>query len=369
MADRFASIEFGRIARSAAQHLGSGLILWALFQFLWVSFPYVRNGTRVILDAKKQVIEAGEVFPQETNATYRVAVFGESRILCGFLPEQFDAANGGRTVSYNLGMPGDPAFVRNLEIMIERGSVPTHVFLLVPWPRDEFEPTVWKWFQSDDEIMERIFPFRTMPRDLFVFFALARTRGGVEAFYQQSRQYAVTMLADRGYFFIEGQSLFPDHRLPDDYSRPEDSDAPHVRTVVAEGPYFQRLQRLVRDYGLRIYLIPGYVRDRAYGPPSLANEQATRKELEPHPGFCVLGPDYFRYPNSLFSDNVHVNPDGARRYTQDLWNVTHALFEDRQANREEVGSWIRASAQRKVKPMVGGHALRLLTSSVRNTEN
>lgn len=334
MADRFASIELGRIARSVARHVGVGLILWALFQFLWVSFPYVRNGTRVILDAKKQVIAGGEVFPKEADAKYRIAVFGESRILCGFIPEQFDEANGGRTVSYNLGMPGDPKFVHNLELMIERGSIPTHVFLLVPWPEKEFEPTVWKWFQSDDLIMDRLFPFRTMPRDLSVFLALARTRGGVEAFYAQSRQYAVTMLADRGYYFIEGQSLFPDHRLPDDYSLPDDSDSPQIRTVLAEGPYFARLEQLVQDYSLKIYLIPGYVRARAYGPPSAANEEATRKQLESHPGFGVLGPNYYRYPNSLFSDNVHVNPDGARRYTDDLWNVTHQLFEQPPQDKE-----------------------------------
>jgi hypothetical protein len=35
----------------------------------------------------------------------------------------------------------------------------------------------------------------------------------------------------------------------------------------------------------------------------------------------VLGPDYFLYPNALFSDQTHLNTAGARVYTEALYRL------------------------------------------------
>ena len=38
-------------------------------------------------------------------------------------------------------------------------------------------------------------------------------------------------------------------------------------------------------------------------------------------GVQVIGPDYWQYPNRMFSDPAHLNPHGAEIYTRDLWNL------------------------------------------------
>lgn len=317
----------GRVLRSLALFTLGAVPLWFLFDYLWVTFPYIRNGTRIIVDAKLEDIERGRLFPKDEASPFRVVFFGHSRVLAGFQPDLFDKLSAGKVSSYNLGLPGEERFVEAVESMVRGGTIPTHVFLLLAWPPEAFEPTIWKWFDSDKPIIEAMFPFRSMPRDFFVFLALSRQRGGIEAFYNYGRQSVIDMRRDRGYYFIEGGALFPDHRLPADFTSPSD-DPTRVaaRDVYAKGPYFARLQALAQKHGFRYYLVPSHYREQACAPAPSVNE-ATEQQLANHPEFAVIGPDYYRYPNKLFSDPVHLNREGAELYTTDLWNQTKQLFD------------------------------------------
>jgi hypothetical protein len=312
---------------------GIATIVWFAANAAWQAFPYVRNGTRVIIDAKLQTVDSGKIFPPETRDSYRVAFFGHSKTLAGFVPDTFDALARERKTprpvyTYNLGLPGDTSFADALERIIAADSAPTHVFLLLAWKSDVFQPTVWKWFESDKPLIEKVFPFRTMPRDVMVFTTLARERGGVAKFYEFSRQSAVDTLAGRGYYFIEGQSHYEGHRLPDDFATPvDDPKKVLAREVLARGPEFQRLRQLAEQHRFKVYLVPSHHREKLCADAPAVNSQ-TADQLLGEKNIRVIGPDYWRYPNRDFSDPVHLNKEGAQKYTQDLWNLTRSLFQE-----------------------------------------
>jgi hypothetical protein len=166
----------------------------------------------------------------------------------------------------------------------------------------------------------------------------ARKQGGLSALYQYSRHQIEQMLADRGYFFISGSARFADNRLPPSFTmwidkvhgtwwwhlNVEEETNVHARDVVATGPQFTRLKEIANDSGIRFVFIPTYARVTHADRPPKINE-ATVQALAPYsPQFSVVGPDYIIYPNRYFSDEVHLNEEGADVYTRDLWDITRS---------------------------------------------
>jgi hypothetical protein len=328
-----ASVQAAFILRGMGVFLLEVVALWFIFYWLWSAFPYIRPGVQVIVDAKVAEMAKGELFAGAKPDQSKVAFFGHSQVLSGFVSDEFDRLSGGSTSSYNLGLPGENEYVGVIERMAAAGNKATHIFLILPWPAPPPARSLWyrlthqiKWYESDDPIIHSIFPFRTMPRDLAVFLALSRGKGGVVAFYNYSREAAEMTLKDRGYYFIEGQSFYPNDQLPEDWTLSTDKpDEVYSREIVASGPDFDKLEALAKKYNFQYYLVPTYQRAHWRAAPPPINEE-TVKQLEGKPLFHVLGPDYWRYPNKDFADHVHTNEPGAIHYTTDLWNLTKHLF-------------------------------------------
>jgi hypothetical protein len=57
--------------------------------------------------------------------------------------------------------------------------------------------------------------------------------------------------------------------------------------------------------------------------PPPARDQNFVHDVESATPCKVLGPDYFLYPNRLFSDQTHLNTEGAREYTQALFQLVN----------------------------------------------
>lgn len=316
--------EWPRVARHVAAFLALVAIAWVGLAWAWDRFPYFRNGTEIIIEAKLGILNAGQAFAQAKPDVPRVAVCGHSLVLSGFIPSLFDELSGGQTFSFNLGVPGQTGF-DEVETIITQGTPPTHLFLQIPWPEKEFQPTIWKWFESDKPIVQAVFPFRNALRDLAVFAALAPSKGGLAELYQFGKLSARRVVDDRGHFLIEA-NLYPNEILPDDFTHPDDTpDEVRPRVIIPTGRRFARLRELADKYNVRFYFVPSYVREHYAAPPPPINT-TTQKDFKNYPNFQVIGPDYFRYPNRLFCDRVHVNEEGAKRYTQDLWETTKSLF-------------------------------------------
>ena len=292
------------------------LLLW----FLWLLFfsadamlPYIRAGHVIIYSAKAETLCNSLVFPPHVQ--HKVLVFGNSTILSGFVPERFDAMSPS-VASYNLGLPDSCRFIDELELLVRRGQIPTHVLFSVAWPRREEEGKS-SAEPVDKAIINTLFPFRDLPRNVCLFMLRARARGGVQGYYEHGRASVQKMIQDRGYYFIEGQSHFPGHCLPVDFRLQSDrSDEVHARDFDLTSDIFTRLQALQRQYGIQFCIIPYYHREGKWAQPPAVSQNSTL--FRNHSGFFVLGPEYFLFPNRDFSDPEHLNPDGARLYTEKL---------------------------------------------------
>jgi hypothetical protein len=296
-------------------------LLWLLAFSVWKSLPYVRPGAEIINESKLAMLSGGELYPR--RAPIRVAVFGNSRVLSGFVPETFDRTVGHGVASYNLALAGNSFFLDELERVANSGNPPTHVLLQSVWA-SEHGDSFLDAIKQDRAIIKWAFPFRTLPRDLMLFAVLSRSRNGLMAYYRKSAATVQAIAKDRGYFFIESQSHFPGHRLPDDYTLPTDTPSlVSPRRVTTSGRAFERIEQLSRKYNFQVLLIPDNFRRNAFAEPPRANK-VVDQALAPFPRFHQIGPDYILFENRNYADPVHLNPEGAPLYTE----ILARLFRD-----------------------------------------
>jgi hypothetical protein len=167
--------------------------------------------------------------------------------------------------------------------------------------------------------MDRLFPFRSLIGDTVHFLARSWSRGGPIAYYAYGSAQLDAAIAQRGYYFIAGQSHFPDHRLPADFHLPSDSKTRVLsRRCSMSSPGYKRLKKLQAAAKFKVLFVPGAERVASWGKPhepsKLVNEfQGSFIE--------IVGPDYWLFANQYFSDPVHLNPSGARKYTERLWEL------------------------------------------------
>jgi hypothetical protein len=292
---------------------------------LYEVFPYVGEGARIIYERKLEFLAQNKIFP--SDARRKVAVFGNSKVLSGFIPDLFDSLCAGKVYSFNLGLPDANRFIPVLEELIATGNVPTDIIITSPW-LDPPEKNQLVFVDNDRELVRQLVPFREFPRDFVIFMYRSRYRGGVLALYDETKILSDKVLADRGYHFIAGQSLYPDSTLPEDYSlnadRPDDY---MVRDVSFKGSAFVRLRRILGEHAIRAFIAPTYFRIHEYKSDPGPNIQL-RSGVANYSNIQVLGEDYLSLPNHLFSDPVHANREGARFYTMMLWELIRTYVED-----------------------------------------
>jgi hypothetical protein len=324
---------------TAAKRTTSSALGWTLlfFAFVWVAFyslqrwlPYLKNGSDVVFDAKLQWEQKGQVFPADPRVT-RVLIFGNSKILAGFLPAWFDqvsSQNHLNVSSFNSGFPGSDLFLPPLQAMCARGQAPNVLLLTLPWSPDPPRRGIFHFIPDDHAVIDHLFPFRNFLRDLTAFFLNAPSHGGVLRYYRESQDNEREVIAERGYHLITEQSRFPGGRLPDDFHLGSDQPMQRVpRVAPSQSAQIGQLNQLIRQNHMDCYYVPFYLRDGEAAPAAEYDPQfATQLQATP----CkLLGPDYYLYPNRLFADQTHLNEAGSRVYTQALFRLlkdrSHAL--------------------------------------------
>jgi hypothetical protein len=302
------------------------VILWISFYLLWRRFPYLVNGSDLVFQAKLRLEERGPVFPADRQGT-RVIIFGNSKVLAGFVPSVFDqmaAADKLKVSSFNSGFPGSDLVLPPLKAMCERGQAPDVLLLTLPWRPDPPRRNIFRFITDDHAAITELFPFRNLPRDFTSFLMMAPSHGGIANLYREAEHNEQEAIAQRGHYLIVQQSRFPGSRLPDDFHL--ESDRPNTistRTAVREGSEITELNRLINQYHMNCYYVPYYLRiGEAAAPPSYEQQFASLVEqLTP----CkLLGPGYYLYPNKFFSDQTHLNGEGARVYTEALFHLVES---------------------------------------------
>jgi hypothetical protein len=306
------------------------VLLWLLFTVLLRAFPYIKNGSDVVFEAKLAWEQKGQVFPSGPNVT-RVLIFGNSKILAGFLPGIFDtvsAQNQLHVSSFNSGFPGSDLYLPPLETMCARGQAPNVLLLTLPWNGDPAPRGLFHFISDDHAVVNWLFPFRNFVRDLTAFLLAAPSHGGIMSYYRESEQNERAVIAERGYHLITEQSRFAGNRLPDDFHLATDQPAMKVpRVTPTPGAQVARLNQLIQQHHIACYYVPFYLRE-GEAAAAASYDAAFAARVQAATACKVLGPDYYLYPNHLFADQTHLNEAGARLYTQALFSLlkdSHAL--------------------------------------------
>ena len=158
------------------------------FFILYRRFPYLKNGADLVFAAKLKWEGGGSIFPADPQVL-RLAIFGNSKILAGFVPFLFDqmaAADNLKVSSFNSGFPGSDLLIPPLQAMCERGQAPNILLLTLPWRPDPPRRSLFRIVTDDHAVIEALFPFRSMARDVSSFLLNAPRNGGLVAYYRSS---------------------------------------------------------------------------------------------------------------------------------------------------------------------------------------
>lgn len=302
------------------------LACWLGCCWVWRAFPEIVPGSLRVYDEKLSTIQRAALFPMD--AQRRILVVGHSYTMAGFEPLVFDRLGSNDCSAFNLGLPVT-VFGRRiykldeiLDMLQKSGNVPTHVLVTwrAPWPPDlsQPKPTAWTWItpKYDSSVaMQKLFPFKQLGRDGLIFLARSCSHGGPSAFGQACNNEVSKMLHNRGYYFMKSDSIYPNDELPVGFCARDDSPNLSMGRDLREWEEFISSMK-TRANGPRILLVPNYYRENSCAP---APDNEPLREVLGKYGVEVVGPDYWQYPNRMFSDAAHLNPTGAEVYTKDLW--------------------------------------------------
>jgi hypothetical protein len=211
--------------KSALSILCGFAALWASFLFLNRATPFIANGADVIKEKKKEFEAEGKTF-QNGRPGVRLAIIGSSKVLSGFIPDDFDALASRDSLSvnsFNSGFPAQSEFLDELTIMLDQESTPDVVLLTTPWEHRARHLSLFNLSTGDNQLANKIFPFRFYMRNVARFISESHRHGGVRAFYRYTKQTCDQVLVARGYYYIKELSVFPDGRLPPTWSLPSDN--------------------------------------------------------------------------------------------------------------------------------------------------
>jgi hypothetical protein len=297
--------------------------VWILLLSLQHLFPFVQNGAAAVRQVKYQMA-AGQLFG--TADRYRLFAFGDSKTLAGINPEIFEHQFGDHAHVINFGIPATERFVDLLEKTLSAGNRPTHV-LLQQLPKHIEEETIWSTIKDNKTMINLLFPFRVYMHDAIVFVFEAGSPFHLAGRYRSNAGQVTQLVVDRGYYFVKSQSRYPDDRLPEDYSLPTDQPRTILqRNIDTDAPELQRLCQLAEQYDFDILLVPTVYRRDEYAVPSQP-ETALMAALQPFRRIRIVGAPYLLYEPKYFSDPVHLNQIGARRYSRELAAVVRQSIE------------------------------------------
>jgi hypothetical protein len=300
--------------RPTAIFIGLFSLVWLLLYVVHAALPEIQSGAMAIYAAKFDRLAGQHLFAPEDRT--RIMIFGNSKVITGFYPGEFDPVFGQGVRSYNMGLPAEERFLPILEAALAAGNVPTHILLTFPWDAKSEPPPRLAILHDDNALINAVLPFRTVPRDL-VLFAYNNRFNFAEGIRFTGSQID-HMIENRGWYFIKWQSHFLNDQLPDGFAIPSDHpNRPEVRPMPERSLTRDRLTQLQTQYGFQILLIPSYHRTGEFAPAPQAD--ADRDTIiSSSPRVRMIGPDYWTYPSHYFADPVHLNPVGRSVYTADL---------------------------------------------------
>lgn len=303
-----------------------------------------KDGAALVCESKREMVRSGEICYQEGKVN--VLFLGTSRILAGIIPGRFDRLSGGKTYSYNLALPalpiGSAYFI--LKDYLERNPPPQYVVMQLFVNRcrscdlfnyyasqgyngiGEMADLFWN-VENKSIIINGIFPFK-MYRFFavqYIFDSLFR-RGRIVDILSNNRIILERMKEDRGFYFIEEQAV--------EGNRLEGTAGGTPRRTAGSydpftDPYTRKFFDLTGENGVKVLLIQPVFRNKQYKqltemPMQFASVMARYPHVHTAPKGWILK----MYQRRFFADKTHLNPDGAERYTEEIYTEFQQVFSD-----------------------------------------
>jgi hypothetical protein len=256
------------------------------------------------------------------------------------VPDIFDQQLAGHIKSYNLALPAlgiEPAYFV-LKDLIQRHECPTYVITPII-TNDGKTASLFDYYgvqgmsfpgeflsylvnrQDKTVLFNYISPMRLYTHELMKYVMnfiirrsnIAETQTKNEGILQQ-------MFSDRGYYYIREQALYPNGRLPADYGIDPHADLRPIKAVHFDfdnDPYVKKFFDLAEKNHIHVLLINLVARQGTQAPylecPDMYSIIASR-----YRNVVLTSTSWQRkfMPNDYFSDDVHLNPEGACLFTK-----------------------------------------------------
>lgn len=307
-----------------------------------------KDGAAQVCETKRQMIRSGAIHyePDKDNVLF----LGTSRILAGIAPTYFDELNGGQTYSYNLALPGLPIssayFV--LRDYLEKNPPPQYIVMQLyinrcrsctlynyyavqglAQPAEIF--SLFKHLANKAIVFNYIFPFRMYKfhtaRYLFdSIFMPARVR----SLRKKNNAILNRMIENRGYYFIAEQAVAGNNSLPGDFAE-EGGGGETVNKASSYDPfvdpYVKMFFELAHRYRVKVLLIqPAYRENQYLQYEEMPFQYSVLLKQYDNVAIANEGWKIKFYENRFFSDPTHLNEEGAKRYTEEIYLEFKEVF-------------------------------------------
>ncbi len=270
-----------------------------------------------------------------------VVFLGNSIQLAGLKPDVFDAALKGKTESFNLALPAlpiGPGYFAVKEMTESWGRPDVIVVRLVGDSGKEpglFDYNAIQGMGFPGEFLSyllhrqnKIFalnylvPLRMYTNETFRYLKdLVFDPAHIEKTRLRNAAVLEQLVRDRGWYYVEQQKIFEDGKLPDNYELATSTAAlapiPPGNFDWASDPYLRKFFDFALANNIQVLLVGSVFRSGTSGLYS--GKSAAFVEIpKAYPNVRVSSDSWQNklLPNRFFSDKTHLNPDGAKVYSE-----------------------------------------------------
>jgi len=307
-----------------------------------------KDGSALVCEKKRQLIQSGTIpyYKDRQNVLF----MGTSRIMAGIIPRYFDELSKEKTFSYNLAFPAltinagyfalkeylltnppPQCIVLALEISRCRNCSTINYYAVQGMTRVDEIISLFKYSNTKSVLLNYLFPFR-----MYKFFVPKYLKDSIsnpqyiKDLEKRNRAKLAQMLNDRGYYYIEEQAVAEDGQLPDDFiklGRKVKGPKKPIEYNPYDDPYTAMFFDLAAEHGIPVLMIQPVYRVNQYSqyekmPPQFEN-------VLKHYGNVTTAPEGWKikfFENKYFSDPTHLNPEGARIFTEMIFKEYQGAF-------------------------------------------
>ena len=297
---------------------------------------YLNDGGRLVTRYKREALRKG-AFLNSDNTARDVLVLGDSEILSGFVPQIFNALSEHKINSINLALPGQPlssAYYMLKEHLRNTSTKPNAViiFFNVNYQKINFYGTEGAsleealghlYYKNNAEyFVKYLIPSRQYIVNIFKYLKMFLfNRQTLFKLKKKNKDVLDKVLNNDGYLPLS-LDRYPNSILPDSIYEPTDNpNIVHEFPNVKEDIYFHKFVELINKHQLKTLVIRTPKRIGSRKKEKII--PSTLESLLLSNRLFFLGNNGWKtkfYKNQFFADTRHLNPNGANKFTKDIFN-------------------------------------------------